>query len=160
MMQQNESLAALDVLVGDWSMKARFEGMPPADVDARVVFDWLTGGQFLVQRWSVPLSEAPDGIALIGRDPATNGRYRQHYFDSRGVARVYQMTLDDGLWKLWREEADFSPFDFGQRFTGIISSDGQGIEGAGEICQDGDSWRHDFDLSYRKQSSNPTRPMN
>jgi hypothetical protein len=55
MMQPNEELAALEVLVGEWSMEARFEDMAPADVDARVVFEWLTGGQFLVQRWSVPL---------------------------------------------------------------------------------------------------------
>ena len=63
------------------------------------------------------------------------------------------MTLDDGLWKLWRDEADFSPLDFDQRFTGTISTDGQGIDGAWEICRDGESWRHDFDLRYRKQSS-------
>ncbi len=160
MMQPNEEWAALNVLVGEWSMEARFEDMPPADVDARVVFEWLTGGQLLVQRWSVPLPGAPDGIALIGRDSTTNGRYLQHYFDSRGVARVYQMTLDDGLWKLWRDEADYSPLDFAQRFTGAISSDGQGIVGTWEICQDGESWRHDFDLSYRKQSSNPTPATN
>jgi hypothetical protein len=160
MMQPNEALAVLDVLVGEWGMEARFGHMPPADVDARVVFEWLTGGQFLVQRWSVPLPEAPDGIALIGRDSATNGRYLQHYFDSRGVARVYQMTLGDGVWKLWREDADFSALDFAQRFTGIISRDGQGIEGAWEIRPEGESWRHDFDLSYRKRSSKPTPPSN
>jgi hypothetical protein len=156
MTQANEALAALDVLVGEWSMEARFQDAPAADAGARVVFEWLAGGQFLIQRWWVPLPEAPDGIALIGQDPAMNGRYLQHYFDSRGVARVYQMTLDGGVWKLWRVEADFSPLAFGQRFTGTISSDGQVIEGAWEICHDGNSWRHDFDLTYRKQSANPT----
>jgi hypothetical protein len=153
---RNQALAALDVLVGEWSMEARFAAMSLPDVDARAAFEWLAGGQFLVQRWSVPLPEAPDGIALIGRDPATKGRYLQHYFDSRGVARVYQMTLDDGVWKLWREEADFSPLDFCQRYTGTISHDGQVITGAWEICHDGESWEHDFDLMYRKRSSSPT----
>jgi hypothetical protein len=80
----NEALAALDVFVGEWMMEARFDAMPPADVGARVVFEWLAGEQFLVQRWSVPMPEAPDGIALIGQDSAINGRYLQHYFDSRG----------------------------------------------------------------------------
>jgi hypothetical protein len=155
MTNPNEALAALEVLVGEWSMEARFENMPPADAGARVVFEWLAGGQFLVQRWWVPLPEAPDGIALIGQDPATNGRYRQHYFDSRGVARVYHMTLDDCMWKLWRDEADFSPLDFRQRFTGTISRDCQVIEGAWEICHDGNSWRHDFHLTYRKQPASP-----
>jgi hypothetical protein len=27
----------------------------------------------------------------------------------RGVARVYRMTLDDNVWTLLRDEADFSP---------------------------------------------------
>jgi hypothetical protein len=27
----------------------------------------------------------------------------QHYYDSRGVARIYQMSLNDGGWKLWRD---------------------------------------------------------
>ncbi len=27
----------------------------------------------------------------------------QHYYDSHGVARIYQMSLNDGVWKLWRE---------------------------------------------------------
>jgi hypothetical protein len=155
MTERNEALAALDALVGEWTMEARFEAMPPADVDARVVFEWLTGGQFLIQRWSVPMPEAPDGIAVIGRDPASNGRYLQHYFDSRGVARIYQMTLDDGVWKLWRDAPDFSPLEFGQRFTGTIRRDGRVIEGAWEISHDGKSWQHDFDLTYRRQVSNP-----
>jgi len=153
MTQRNEALAALDVLVGEWNMEARFEGVPPSDADAPVVFEWLTGGQFLVQRWSVPVPEAPDGIALIGRDPATNGRYLQHYFDSRGVARVYRMTLEDGVWKLWRDEADFSPLDFRQRYAGTISDDGEAIVGAWEICHDGTTWEHDFELIFRKRSS-------
>jgi hypothetical protein len=33
-------------------------------------------------------------------DPAT---FEQHYYDSRGVAPVYQMILEGGIWKLWRE---------------------------------------------------------
>jgi hypothetical protein len=34
----------------------------------------------------------------------------QHYFDSRGVARVYDMAFDDGVWMLERYAAypDFS----------------------------------------------------
>ena len=136
-------------------MEPRFEAIPPAGAGARVEFEWLTGGQFLVQRWSVPVPEAPDGIALIGRDTVIDGRYLQHYFDSRGVARVYQMTLDDGVWKLWRDVPDFSSLDFGQRFTGTFSRDGQVIDGAWEICHDGTSWEHDFELTYRKQLSKP-----
>jgi hypothetical protein len=30
-------------------------------------------------------------------------RLQQHYFDSRSVAHVYEMTLEDGVWTLFRE---------------------------------------------------------
>jgi hypothetical protein len=153
MTERMPMLDALDVFVGEWTMEAHFDDLPPAEGDARVVFEWLPGEQFLVERWSVPVPEAPDGIAIIGADPSHEGQCLQHYFDSRGVARLYRLTVDDNVWTLWREEADFSPLDFRQRYTGEISDDGRSITGAWEICHDGTTWQRDFDLSYRKLSS-------
>jgi hypothetical protein len=145
-----DSLDALEPLVGEWSMVPTFKGMPPADAGARVNFEWLPGGRFLIERWEVPVPEAPDGIAIIGADPEREGDYLQHYFDSRGVARIYKMSLEDGVWKLWRGEPDFTPLDFSQRFTGTFGADGKTIVGAWEICHDGKTWEHDFDLTYTK----------
>jgi hypothetical protein len=142
------SLAALEPLVGEWRMVVAFGGAPPVDAGARVSFEWLPGERFLIQRWEVPIPEAPDGIAIIGTDPAREGGYLQHYFDARGVARVYKMSFADGVWKLWREEPDFSPLDFAQRYTGTFSEDGTTIAGAWEIRHGGQDWAHDFDLTY------------
>ena len=100
----------------------------------------------------MPVPEAPDGIAIIGPDLSSEDTYLQHYFDSRGVTRVYRMTLTDRVWRLWRDEADFSPLDFRQRYSGVISDDGRTIAGAWEISHDGTTWQHDFHLSYRKLS--------
>lgn len=144
------SLEALQPLVGEWKMQAVFDEMPPSDVDARVRFDWLPGERFLVQRWEIPIPEAPDGIAIIGRDPESEGNYLQHYFDSRGVARVYRMSFGNGVWKLWRDEPDVSPLDFAQRYTGTFSADGNTIDGMWEIRHDGETWERDFDLVYIK----------
>ena len=83
------SLEALKPLVGAWRLVATFKDMPPADIGARVTFAWLPGERFLIQRWEVPIEEAPDGIAIIGPDPARAGSYLQHYFDTRGVERRY-----------------------------------------------------------------------
>ena len=143
------SLEALEPLVGDWSMAASFEGMP-GDAAATVSFEWMPGGRFLIERWEISVPEAPDGIAIIGADPERQGNYLQHYFDSRGVARVYNMSLEDGVWKLWRDQPDFSPLDFSQRFTGNLGEGGNTIAGAWEICRDGKTWEHDFDLTYTK----------
>ena len=146
----SDSLEALKSLVGEWRLVATFKDMQPADIGARVAFEWLPGERFLIQRWEIPIPEAPDGIAIIGPDPEREGNYLQHYFDSRGVARVYKMSLENGVWKLCRDEADFSPLDFSQRYTGTFSDDGKTIAGAWEICHDGKTWQHDFDLSYTK----------
>jgi hypothetical protein len=74
----------------------------------------------------------------------------QHYFNSRGVARVYEMSFTDSVWKLWRNSADFSPLDFWQRFTGTFGKDGKSIEGRWEISYEGSSWERDFELTYTK----------
>jgi hypothetical protein len=146
----NASLEALEPLVGEWRMTASFAAMPPVDTGAQVSFSWMPGERFLIQRWEVPVPEAPDGIAIIGADPERAGNYLQHYFDTRGVARVYKMRFGDGVWKLWRDDPDFSPLDFRQRFTGTFSADGTTITGAWEICHDGTTWEHDFDLTYTR----------
>jgi hypothetical protein len=141
-------LEALEPLVGEWKMMATFKDMPPVDAGAHISIEWMPGKQFLIQRWEVPIPEAPDGIALIGADPENEDNFIQHYFDTRGVARVYKMSFGDGIWKLWRDEPDFSPLDFAQRYTGTFSDDGTTIAGAWEICHDGKTWEHDFGLTY------------
>jgi hypothetical protein len=98
---------------------------------------------------------APSGIAIIGAglspgpdDAGTEpGPVAQHYYDSRGVARVYQMSLTDGVWKVWRDAPGFS-----QRFSGTMSPEGTTIEGAWEKSRDGVQWEHDFRLTYTKVS--------
>jgi len=149
-LSRGDSLEALTPLVGEWKLLAVFKDLPPADIGARASFEWLPGQQFLIQRWEVPMPEAPDGIAIIGADPASDGHYLQHYFDTRGVARVYKMIFENRIWKLWRDTPDFSPLDFSQRYTGTFGDDGRTIVGAWEICHDGKTWEHDFDLTLIK----------
>jgi hypothetical protein len=142
------ALGALAPFIGEWDLEPTFSFPVPDDVTGRVVFEWMPGGGFLVERWWVSLPEAPDGIAIIG--PVEGGGYVQHYFDSRGIARVYQMGFADGLWTLSRTTADVTPADFLQRYAGRFSADGNAIEGAWEICHDGSTWEKDFDLTYRR----------
>ena len=81
-------------------------------------------------------------MAIIGPDPDGHS-YVQHYFDSRGVARLYVMNLRDGVWTLTRESADFSELRFSQRFTGVFSADGHTVTGSWEMSQNGVNWDHD-----------------
>lgn len=60
------------------------------------------------------------------------------------------MGFDGRAWTLLRERPDFSPLDFAQRYTGRFSDDRRTISGAWEICHDGNTWEHDFELTYTK----------
>ena len=108
--------------VGEWAVEVTFPGQPPAGEGARTTFEFMPGERFLIQRWEVPIPAAPDGIAVIGVADGDD-RLLQHYFDTRGVARVYEMSFLDGVWKLWRETPDFSPPKFSQRFEGTFGKD-------------------------------------
>jgi hypothetical protein len=101
-----------------------------------------------VQRTDLPADGPPSSLTVIGYDEDA-GAYRQHYFDSRGVARIYAMTLDDRVWTLLRTTPDFAPLEFGQRFVGHIGDDGTEITATWEKSLDG-KWEHDFDLTYTK----------
>jgi hypothetical protein len=145
--ERDPALVRLDALIGEWGLEAGPPGEPPWPGEARATFEWMKGQMFLVEHWTISIPEFPDGVAIIG--PAEEpGTLRQYYFDSRGVRRVYEMTLDDGVWKLWRDSTD----PFPQRFVGTFEDDGQTISGHWEKALDGSNWEVDFDLTYRKQS--------
>jgi hypothetical protein len=144
-------LDRLDVLIGRWEMEATFAAGyfgpdSPAMTarGARTTFEWIEGRFFLTQRFVTEQPSAPSGIAIIGAGPGPDA-FTQHYYDSRGVARVYQMSLDGGVWRLWREAPGFW-----QRYTGRITGDGTRIVGAWEGSADGRQWAHDFGLTYIK----------
>jgi len=143
----------LEPLIGEWSMAMVMPGkeIPKElpDVGARVIFEWMGDKAFVLERWTVPIPEAPDGLAVIGWDEGRR-TFLQHYFDERGVARVYEMSLADGVWRLTRTKPDFSPFDFSQRFTGTLTGDGKRIDGTWEIAHDQKTWAKDFDLIYTR----------
>jgi hypothetical protein len=146
------ALQRLTPFIGTWRPEAQFspaaqnEIVGPDHKSASATFEWTLGGQYLMQRSNAP-DPAPDSLAIVSFD-TDRETYVQHYFDSRGVVRVYAMTFSDGVWTLLRESPDFSPLDFSQRFTGTFSDNGDSIIGRWEISRDGSPWERDFDLSY------------
>jgi hypothetical protein len=108
---RRRALEPLGALIGEWSVRASFPSSAPRSLTGggpigRARFQWTLDGQFLQQDTEIPPPDAPDSTAIMGYDPLT-GAYTQHYFDTRGVARVYAMTFTDGVWTLTREKADF-----------------------------------------------------
>jgi hypothetical protein len=138
-------LKRLEPLVGEWSTEVSLPSDPANVLRSRTTFEWMEGGSnFLVWRASSPGPNFPSGLSIIGCDVSPE-TITVHYFDSRGISRIYEMSLDDGVLKIWREGPDFA-----QRFTGRFSDDGNTITGAWENSSDGVHWEHDFDLTYTK----------
>ena len=135
----------LQPFVGEW----RVEVTAPwaTDVDARATFERDLDGRFLIQRVEIDVDVAPDSFSVIAAAAAGDG-YTQHYFDSRGVVRLYAMTFDGRTWTLERTKPDFSAFDFAQRFTGTFSDGGDRIDARWEITNDAGEFELDFEISY------------
>jgi hypothetical protein len=140
------ALGLLDVLVGEWTQLVSGHGDPTGTMS----FEWSLGERYLLQRSLLP-PPFPESFGVIEYDEADDA-FRQHYFDSRGVTRVYRMALTGSAWTLRRTEADFSELGFAQRFTGKISDDGRSIEGRWEQSHDGGrTWEHDFAVRLERQ---------
>jgi hypothetical protein len=143
----NAALARLNVFVGTWSTQITsmsFDPDPSAVVPGRTTFDWLEGGGFLTQHSEVADIRFPRGVAILGPDDSAE-TYGMLYFDSRGVSRIYQMSLQGNVWKVWRDFPGFS-----QRFTGTFSDDRNTITARWEKSSDGSNWELDFNLTYTR----------
>ena len=139
----HDALRRLEPLVGEWTTEATPPGGEPWPGGGRTTFEWHDSGAHLVQRSTVELPEAPNGVSIIGCD-AANGTYYQLYSDERGVCRVYEMAIDEREWRLWREGEPFA-----QRFTGTFEDGGRTIAGRWERTEDGELIV-DFELVFTR----------
>ena len=87
----------------------------------------------------------PLGDRLGERDAEVGEGLVQRYFDSRGVYRVYKVSLRGGTWNVWRDAPGFA-----QRFTGKFDYDSTTINVSGEVSRDGVRWVRDFGVTYTK----------
>jgi hypothetical protein len=146
-----------DRLVGTWTTEMTHPALPNAVVHGHVVTEWLEGERFLIQRSRTDHADFPDAISIIGStdddrvDPSTGmpvvrgePRLTMHYFDSRGVFRVYDTSIDTEAWRFSRLAPGFS-----QRFTGTFAPDGDSIEGLSQLSDDA-SWKDDLRTTYRR----------
>ena len=154
-----KSSKQLDRLVGVWTTEATHPMMPGVVVHGTAIVEWLEGEKFLIHRARSDHPDFPDSISIIGFldndrvDDATgdlpadagNSQLRMHYFDSRGVFRIYDSSIDDSSWQLWRNAPEFS-----QRFTGKLTDGNNTIAGLWQMSRDNGSWDDDLQITYRR----------
>ncbi len=88
-----------------------------------------------------------DSVAITALGPGDKPLLRMHYFDSRGVFRVYEARLADESWRLWRDAPGFS-----QRFTGRFADDDNTIVGRWQVSRDDLRWDDDLQIIYRRRT--------
>ena len=138
-MPPNPVLKDLEPLIGTWEVT-----VPRYDATGgRVSYEWLQGGAYVGSTSEAP-DPFPSASQIIGRDDSSD-TYTVLHYDSRGVSRVYLMTLDASGWRMWREAPGFW-----QRFEGRFSDDGDTITATWEKSPDGVEWQHDFDMVYTR----------
>jgi hypothetical protein len=136
-------LEPFNILVGIWEIEATHPMVPDTVVRGIAEFEWLEGERFLLQRSRVGHPEFPDSLIVFGADE--NG-LTMNYFDSRGVHRIYQVSLSGGVWRMWRHSPGFS-----QKFNGKLSADGNTIEGLWTLSRDDTTWTDDLAVTFRRR---------
>ncbi|MBC8069500.1 MAG: DUF1579 family protein [Deltaproteobacteria bacterium] len=132
-------------LLGSWAMEATFPMAPDKPVRGTASFRWLAEPELVQMRSRFGKGGPPTSISVIGGDDASKS-FMMLYSDERGVARHMTMTLTKKAWELSAQTLEFA-----QRYRGTISADGRTIRGAWEMCEDGETWEHDFALVYTRR---------
>jgi hypothetical protein len=131
--------------VGRWTTEATHPAFPGTTVSGSAEIEWLEGERSLLFRARNEHPDFPDSISILGD---TDGP-KWHYFDSRGVHRVYELGITSDAWEISREmpaEDDA----FSQRLT-VTFGDGDGsMDGRSAISHDNETWQDDLQITYRR----------
>jgi hypothetical protein len=141
----NEALKPFTRSIGTSSTTGTRPLVPNVIRQRRSVFEWINGGALLLMRTSTVEPQIPDGIAIFGTHDALS-MVSMLYFDERGASRRYDVSMNGGVMRWWREAPGFS-----QRFTCAMAADGETMEGRGELSRDGRTWEPDIAVSYARQ---------
>ena len=130
-------MSALDRLLGHWEFTMQHSARSEA-VSGRQRYERVLDGAFVRLHWTYDHPDFPDALALLSEDQC-------HYFDVRGVIRVFELQINDDGWSMVRLDPDFS-----QRTTARFRGP-DAMESTGERSQDrGLTWQPDFTMTYRR----------
>lgn len=130
-----------DALIGEWTTRSEHRVFPGTTIEGRATFEWLERGTFLIWREAGTHPDFPgSALGVIGG----TDELRMHYFDSRGVVRLFEMTVAERTWTFTRVDQE----DFDQRLSWTFDDEGT-LHGLAEIREDGD-WTKDLWGTYRR----------
>ena len=130
-------MIALDRLIGTWEITMHHSAMSEP-VTGRQRYERVLDGAFVLLQWTYDHPDFPDAMALLSEN-------RYHYFDVRGITRVFNFDIDEAGWSMIFLDEDFSQRQTA-RFRGpdVIYSTGE------KSFDAGDTWQHDFTMTYQR----------
>lgn len=137
-------LRQFEVLLGKWDMVGTHPAFR-ASVQGTTSFEWLLDGALLVWHFDWESPGPPSAVSVLGGDDSGES-CELLYADERGVSRIYRMSLEGGVWRMWRDSPGFS-----QRMVGTFADDGNRIVVRGELSRDGTNWEQDLNVSYTRR---------
>jgi hypothetical protein len=130
-------MSALDRLVGTWEFTMQHSAVPEP-ITGQQRYERVLEGAFLLLHWTYNHPDFPDAMALLSDD-------QYHYFDVRGIVRVFDLIVDDAGWSIIRLDEDFS-----QRSVATFRGPDV-MDGTGDVSHDtGVTWQPDFTMTYRR----------
>ena len=134
-------MSALDRLLGTWEFTMEHHAMSEP-ITGRQRYERVLDGAFVLQHWTYDHPDFPDAMGLLSND-------RYHYFDVRGIVRVFDLTVDDDGWSMTNMTGD----GLSQRTTARFTGDDT-IDVTGERSTDaGATWEPDFTMTLRRATS-------
>jgi hypothetical protein len=139
-------------LVGRWTTEATHPVVPGTVVAGSGEVEWLEGERFLIIRSRSDHPDFPDAISILGD---TDGLH-MHYFDSRGVHRIYELTVTEDGWETAMDRhssaGSFASGDapFSQRMTYSFEDEDRTMSLKVKVSQDDVNWDDDLEVTYRR----------
>jgi hypothetical protein len=137
-----DELAPFDALIGTWDTESKHR-LIDAIVTGHVTYEWLPGGHYVVSRSHSDHPQIPDAISIIGAPEEGDGLVME-YFDDRGVRRTYNVSIQDGVLRWWRDAPGFD-----QRVTAPLGEDE--FEAEIELAETPGDWQHDMKTTFRRR---------
>lgn len=126
-------------LIGQWTTEATHPSVPGTAVHGTASVEWLEGERFLIFRARNEHPDFPDSVSIIGE---TDG-LRWHYFDSRGVHRVYEFSVTEDGWEITGDLPEFS-----QRLWVTFADEDNTMIGKSRLAEDRETWKEDLEINY------------
>jgi hypothetical protein len=141
----NPALEPFEIFIGEWDTVGTHPYAPGTTFHGHSSFTWLEGGAFMIWYSEIYEGGIPAGMAIFGSDDAV-GEFFMLYFDERKVSRKMDVSIDGKELKWWRNATDIS-----QRFTWVISDDGNTIVTKGEMSKENGAWEKDLELTFHRK---------